>query len=39
MDKPDGSSGQEIRRDQDMHRLKEVERCMPTRPIPYTFHG
>jgi hypothetical protein len=22
-----------------MCQLEEVERCMPTRPIPYTVHG
>jgi hypothetical protein len=30
MDKPNGSSGEKTRRDKDMHRLEEVERCMPT---------
>jgi hypothetical protein len=39
MDKPNGSIGQETRkRDRDMHRIEEVKRCMPTRPIPYTIH-
>jgi hypothetical protein len=30
MDKTDGSLGEKIRRDKNMHRLEEVERCVPT---------
>jgi hypothetical protein len=40
MDKSDGSTGHEIgKRDQNMRQLEEVERCMPTQPIPHAVHG
>jgi hypothetical protein len=40
MDKFNDSTGQEtVKRDQNMCRLEEVERCIPTQPIPHAVHG